>query len=246
MHNKTTRFITTIKKSGAGKDKDRKLSIILLNASPGYRMKSYGPKCLLKINNNISILEYQISLLKNTFHNCEVIVTVGFEADKIFKKHIKDIRFIENQIYDTTNIVEEIRLALNNITTEDVLLIHGDVVFNLQSIDSITKTGMSTLVYQEKNITEDDVGVTIIDNKATILSYGITPKWSHIVYLTGQELALLKLYCSNREFVRMYPFEIINMILEKPQSTIMGINPLNSQIIKIESIKDIKSENSHI
>lgn len=245
MANKINRFLTTVKRSGAGKDKDRKLSIIILNSTPGYRMKSYGPKCLLKINNNISILEYQISILKNVYPNSEIVVTVGFEADKIIKKQFKNIRFVENQLFDTTNIVEEIRLALNNIETEDVLIVYGDVIFNTHAIEGLTKENTSCTV-QSNKISEEDVGLTIVDNKLSIMSYGITPKWGYIVYLTGYELLLFKNLCSNKENNRLYPFELINIILERQQAKIGCINPPHSEIIKIESIKDIKSENSNI
>jgi len=245
MVNKTTRFLTTVKKSGPGKDKNRKLSVLILNATPGYRMKSYGPKCLLKINNT-SILEHQISIIKNLYSNVEIIVTIGFDADKILRKQIKGIRFVENQLYDTTNITEEIRLGLNNIETNDVIILYGDIVFNLQTIESITKNDMSSIIYTEKGF-DDEVGITIVDNNLSIMSYGLNEfKWCKMMYLTGNELNAFKNICSNKENNRLYPFEIINMVLDKNNTKFYCINQSNSPIVRIDSIKDIKNENSHI
>jgi len=239
IHN-NTRFLTTIKKSGAGKDRERKLSIILLNGTPGYRMKSKGPKCLLKIDNNVTVIDNQVEILKACYPNSEIIVTVGFDADKIIKKNVKHVRYVENQLFETTNIVEEIRLGLNNCETEDIMIIYGDVVFDTNSIDNITKNGSCIVCASKTNMDKDDIGATIIDGKLTQLSYGLEPKWGHIVYLTGNELGVFRNLCNDREKVMCYPFELINMTLDRASTKIKAVHAINSEIMKIESIKDIK------
>lgn len=247
MNQPITRFITTIRKTGAGKDKDKKLSIILLNSTPGYRMKSIGPKCLLKISDNVSILDSQIEVLKKCYPNSEIIITLGFEADKIIKKNSsKGVRYVENQLYETTNLVEELRLALNNCETSDVLIVYGDLIFNTTAVDNITKDGSCMVCAEKNNFEGDEVGVTIVDGMITILSYGINPKWSHIMYLTGNELSSFKNLCNDREKSRMYPFELVNILLSKNSNKIKAVQPINAEIIKVESVKDlIKNENSN-
>lgn len=235
-----TRFLTTIKKGGAGKDKDRKLSIILLNAAPGYCMKSYGPKCLLKINDNVSVIEAQIEILKRCYPNSEIISTIGFEAEKVVKRGVKNVRYVENQLFESTHTVEEIKLALNNCETDDVMIIYGDVVFNQQAVDNITKDGSTLVCVNNHNLDEDGIGVTMNNDNASILSYGINPKWSYIVYFCGKELNSLRRISMDKEKAKLYPFELINLILEKGSNKIKVFTPSNGKIMKIESIKDVR------
>jgi len=235
-----TRFLTTIKKSGAGKDRERKLSVILLNGSPGYRMRSYGPQCLFKINNNITVLDNQIGIIKECYPNSEIIITLGFDAERVIKRGIKGVRYIENQLFETTNIIEEIRLALNNCETEDVLIIYGDIIFDKNAIDNITKYGSCIVCTGKSNINKDDIGATIIDGKLTQLSYGLEPKWGYIFYLTGNELGVFRNICSNKEQSMIYPFEAINMTLDRVSTKIKAVQVVNSEIIKINSMKDVK------
>ena len=62
------------------------MSVIIPAAGVGYRMKSYGPKCLLNVNENETIIEKIIQNVNTVFSKDEIIVCVGFEADKIISK----------------------------------------------------------------------------------------------------------------------------------------------------------------
>lgn len=241
----TNRFVNTIRKLGAGKDKDKKLSIIILNAHPGYRTKTYGPKCLFKIDAETSILERQIQILKSCYPNSEIIVTIGFDSDKIIKKNIAGVRYVENQLFETTNIVEEIRLALNNCETSNVLIIYGDIIFDTAAIDNITKTSSTILYIEDNNLENDEVGLNIVNDKITAISYGLSPKWSYIIYLTNNELYTFKSLCSDKTKNKMYPFELINILVSKSNNKITITNPKNGKITKVDSKKDITNENSN-
>ena len=51
----------------------------------------------------------------------------------------------------------------------------------------------SFLVVDNKQQMHDkEVGITICDHKATILSYGLPTKWSQIAYITGKEFRIIK------------------------------------------------------
>ena len=93
----------------------QQMSVVILAAGMNYRAKSYGPKCLLTDKNDITLLSLQINNIRAVYPESEIILTVGFEADKILKKVPSDVRIIENQLYENTNTIEEIRLSLNNI-----------------------------------------------------------------------------------------------------------------------------------
>ena len=83
---KKTRFVTTTKKKLApGCTKDNPLTVIIPIAGIGHRMKSYGPKCLLQINSKETIIQKSIDTVKQVYPYVEIIVVVGFEADKVIK-----------------------------------------------------------------------------------------------------------------------------------------------------------------
>lgn len=234
-----TKCIHTIKKNGIGKDKDKKLSIILLNSLCGYRMKSYGPRCLLKLKTGETIIESQIKILKECYPNSEIIVTIGFDGEKIVKKKIQGVRFVENQLYDSTNIAEEIRLGINNCETGNVLLIQGEILFNHTIIDNITRDGSCVICVDNINNDNDDVGATIVDGYVTILAHGLQPKFGGIAFISESELNYFKHTICSKDNANMYFFELLNILANK-YNKIRAIQPPNETVLRIESIKDIK------
>ena len=127
-----TRFVTSIK-SRNGKN----TTAVILSAGVGYRMKSYGPKCLLKTDLGKSILEHQIETVSLCLPKSDIIVVLGFECDKAIKVLDKRSRVVENQLYEETNTAESLRLALNNGVRDSVLIMHGDLKFFKKSFFSV-------------------------------------------------------------------------------------------------------------
>ncbi len=236
----SSRFVNQIKPVAAGKSRSRPLDIVILASDMGYRMKSYGPKCLLKTHNNETIISRQINLLQQEFTDCNITIVVGFEADKIIKHVDKGIKIIENQLYEYTNSVENIRLVLNNIRTSNLLIIDGDLIFNPQTLKIVTKNSSSVIMDSNKMFDGDKEGATIVDNQITNFSYGLDSKWARIVFLTGKELATLSTECFNREKNKLYLFEILNIVIDKG-GTIHSICDSDIIVYKIDSTKNLSA-----
>ena len=231
------RFIAPTKK-GSNK-KPQLMSVIIPVAGVGYRMKSYGPKCLLRVNEKETIIEKIIHNVNTVFSKDEIIVCVGFEADKIIRKIPDYVRIVENQLYKETNTVESLRLAINNCTSESILIIHGDLVFNPKTIQSINKKESSIIVDSSERFKDDEIGVTIVDNKVTTFAYGLPTKWAQIAYLTGEELYMFKKECSDRSKNKMDTFEILNNIV-KNNGTLKAIEPREMEIYEVDAIRDLQ------
>jgi len=227
--------IVPIRRTNVDKDD---ITVIILAANIGYGMKSYGPKSLLHVNSQETLIEYQINLIQTCFPKADILLVVGFLADKIIRKRPDGVRIIENQLFETSNETEQIRLALNCTLTNNVLIIKDDIIFNRDTLYSISQ-GQSCLIYDSQHqIDSSNIGVTIVDSKATIFSYDIPTKWCHIVYLTGKELKIVKGLCYPRERSRMYFFEILNMMLERI-GAIKAIEPTNMEIVKIDTSRNL-------
>lgn len=215
------------------------ITVIILAANIGYGMKSYGPKSLLSVTEKETLLEYQIGLIKTVFPKADILLVVGFSADRIIRKCPPGIRIIENQLFENSNEVEQLRLALNCTLTDNILVIKDGIVFNVDTLRAISKD-QSCIIYDSKNqIDCDNVGVTIVNNYATIFSFDIPTKWCHIVYLTIKELKIVKTLCNNRDRSRMYLFEVLNMLLHKIEK-MKAIEPVNMEIVKIDDSRDLE------
>lgn len=228
------------KKLNIKADTDRLISIIILSDNPGYRMKSYGSIPLINIDGK-HLIDIQIESIKRTFKNYEIILCVGFDADKIAKyissKHKKiNIRIVENQIFNNSNSCESVRLALNNTMNNNLLIIDGSLLFNNKSIKLINVDQNSVLVqkYASENL---QIGINVnTDNLAQHFSYGACKTWSEMLFLNNEEyIGCIKKFVSNTDNRKKFFFESLNELIRNKLdiSCVENKHP----IYKVDNIK---------
>lgn len=239
MRNKHTRFVTQVRRSGVGKAGNPTLDIIILADLIPAKMKSYGPTPLFKLPSGDYLIDIQLTALEKSYPNSNIILTVGYMAESVADKK-KDLRLVENQLFETTNHIESLRLALNNSTCQHVMIIHGDVLFDADSIDNITRSGSSILIDEKECLPKNSIGVTVVDNRATVFSYAIKEKWTGIVFLKGKELKLFKQFCKDKIYNKRCSHEALNWVLEHEGSLDVYSNPARN-FTKIESGKQLRS-----
>lgn len=215
----------------------RSLTTIILSGSTINKGKSYGAKSLLKIDDRELLLDYQIKMIKEVFIDSDILVTVGYQADRVINHVNNQIKIIENQLYETTSQVEELRLALNITLTDHILIINGDCMFNKASLTGISLGTTSLLV--DTVLSGNRVGVNTSEGYAQILAYGIHPEWAEILYVSGNDLKVLRKLCKNRDYSKLCLYEIVNKLIEK-RGPIMALEPLNTSTKKV-----ITSENTN-
>ena len=229
-----SRFVAPSKQEDVEHLKD--ISVVILADEMGYRMKSYGPKCLIPTNSGNNILLDQVNVIKKIFHNHEIILLTGFQSDKVSKRRPSEIRIVENQLHEETNSVEGFRLCLNNCLTDRILVLDGDLIFNEEAIFNITRLGSSVLIDSKNKMDPMEVGVTIDKNFVINFAYGLDTKWCKIVFLTGKELQLAKNFCG-KDRSKMYLFEMLNYIIEN-DGKIRWMEPEKFHLFKVDSIKE--------
>jgi CTP:phosphocholine cytidylyltransferase-like protein len=237
--NRFTTNITKIRINPKTSKKTSNISIIMLCAGVGLRIKSYEPRSILKIKNK-TLLEHQIDILNTVFDCPEIICVVGYDAQKIIKKNY-NVRIVENQLYETTNAAESLRLAFNNTLNDNILFLHGDLFFNKETFN-VKYNKSFILVDSNKRFNNSEVGVTICSdtNKASILSYGLNTKWCQIAYLTGKETKIAKNLFQKFETThkKMLCFELLNEMITSG-ACFECHEPNNMSITEIDRIKDI-------
>ena len=233
------RNLRKIKKQGLAEDE---ISFIILAAGCGKKIKSYEPRSLLKTKSGQTIIQSQISNIVNNIKNVEIVVVIGCYANKIIKRHKQDknVRFVENQLYTSTNSSESLRLGLNNCLSQNVLFCHGDIIFNEQTLQ-VSYSKSFIIVDSNGRIGKDEIGVTRVKDKASILSYGLNLKWAQIAFFTGKELKLLNSIMNKFEErdKKKLSFEIINEIISMG-GKFTCLEPDGMQIKKIDRIKDME------
>ncbi len=231
------RFTTSIKDRDP-EEESSDVTVIIPVAGMGHRMKSYGPKCLLLANQKETILEKTIANIKKEHPKSDIIVVAGFEANKVINSLPHYVRIVENLNFEETSIIESIRLGINASANKKLLIVYGDLIFNVYSVRNITKNGNCVIVDSKSRFKDDEVGVTVVRDKVTMFAYGLEKKWSQIAYFEGEAFDMLKKLCSNKKRSRLYPFEIFNMMIESG-ITIKAVEPKRMTIKEIDSLKDL-------
>lgn len=108
---------------------------VILAAGKGTRLMPLTkdiPKCLVKINNK-SLIEYSIEALKSIGIK-KVVVVIGYMGYKIKEKlgynySGVNISYINNFIYEKSNNMYSLYLAINNIN-EEIWILESDIIFD--------------------------------------------------------------------------------------------------------------------
>ena len=148
------------------------------------------------------------------------------------------MRIVENSSFEETNIVESIRLGINASANKKLLIVYGDLIFNVYSIRDVEANGTCVIVDSKSRFKDDEIGVTVVNDEVTMFAYGLEKKWSQIAYFEGKAFDLLKRLCSNKKRSRLYPFEIFNMMIESGIK-IKAVEPKRMTIKEIDSLKDL-------
>ena len=140
------------------------MKALILNSGLGHRMgvlTSEHPKCMTEISGNETILSRQLKMLADAGIS-EVVMTTGYYDDVLVKycNHLSlplHIVFVNNPVYDKTNYIYSIHCAKEYLKDDDIVLMHGDLVFENRVFDALLEneescmTVSSTLELPEKD-----------------------------------------------------------------------------------------------
>lgn len=213
------------------------LSVIIPAANYGRRMKAYGPKCLIEINAE-TILDRQIRLIREVYDsNTDIILVCGYETDNIRQRYRHLVRIVENPDYATTNISKSIKLGLDATRKDNILIVYGDLVFNMSALTLPTNETSSLIC--PRDISSNEVGATVVDGYISQFSYGLPQRWGQITYLTGENLKFFRSIVQYEHRRNYYGFELLNIMLNKGYR-IKAVEPKGLKIVDVDHVRDIK------
>jgi|SRR3989338_1069615 len=121
------------------------MKALLLNSGIGSRIAHITkdkPKCLIEFRLDTAIIDQQMHYILQSGIN-ECIITTGLFAEKI-QEHIRQkfpqmkVLYVHNPFYRTTNYIYSLYLARKFID-DDIVLIHGDLVFEEEVLARLLK-----------------------------------------------------------------------------------------------------------
>lgn len=118
------------------------MKALILNSGVGRRMgvlTSEHPKCMTDISPRDTILSRQLRLLKDAGIT-DIVITTGLFNDVLIDYcHSLNLplkyTFVYNPDYAQTNYIQSICCARDVLQGEDILLLHGDLVFEKEALD---------------------------------------------------------------------------------------------------------------
>lgn len=149
------------------------MKALILNSGLGHRMgvlTSEHPKCMTEISSKETILSRQLQLIADAGIE-DVVMTTGY-YDDVLVSYCNSLRlplritFVNNPVYDVTNYIYSIYCAREYLRDEDVVLMHGDLVFEAGVFDAVISSAESCMTVSTTSaLPEKDFKAVVHDGR---------------------------------------------------------------------------------
>lgn len=151
------------------------MKALILNSGLGHRMgvlTKQQPKCMTEIMYESTILSRQLRQLVS-FGIKDVVITTGY-YDQILIDYCNELHlplsytFVKNPLYDITNYIYSIYCAKEHLEGDDILLMHGDLVFENMVLEAVMNSPISCMaVSSTQPLLQKDFKAVVINGKIT-------------------------------------------------------------------------------
>lgn len=157
-----------------------KMKVLILNSGMGTRMgvlTKEHPKCMTDLAENQSILSRQLEIVAGAGLK-EVVITTGY-FDKVLIDYCNSLNlplkytFVKNPIYDQTNYIYSIYCAKEQLMDNDIIMMHGDLVFEKDVFDKVINCEGSCMVVSSTQPLPEKDFKAVIDKNGRINKVGI-------------------------------------------------------------------------
>ncbi len=232
---RTNRFIVPIKP--VSQDSSN-ITVVILASTPNPRMKTMPPVSLMTVDKQHNVLDLQVESIVAAYPQAQIVLVAGHDIGQVVDRRPKNVRIVENPLYEMTGEVDELRLGLNNVTTEHVIIIDGNVIFNAAAIKQLRGHGSCTLVDRSNQIDKDCLGVISNNSKIENIAFGVQDKWCYITYLQNKEFTILRRFINVRSRGKLCVFESLNYVTSHG-GLIYAVGQSGGYLRKINTSKDL-------
>ena len=159
------------------------MKALIFNSGLGSRLgelTANNPKCMVELSNGETIFGRQIRVLTQCGIRDFVVTTGPFEEQLKavaagFEGRGACFAFVPNPVYRETNYIYSMYLAREELRGEDILLLHGDLVFDAAYVQAILDAPESSLgsVNPALPLPEKDFKARIADGEVREVGVGI-------------------------------------------------------------------------
>lgn len=217
------------------------LSVIILAAKMGRRMKSRGPKCLFELRRNLTILDTQLQSIWCQYSNADIVIVADFGYESI-RKYIRGkypARIVLNPYHDNYGLMHGIGIGLQATASKRVLVMYGDLVV-CPGMLSLLSNASALHVTDHENKQDEEIGVTTdAQMNVTNLAYGLPHKWCQMAYFTGDEFDMLEQLAFHQRSKNWMFHEGINDIITGGGNFISYSVSVN-QVLDVDSPDDLE------
>ena len=198
-------------------------------------LTSEQPKCMTAIGGGDTILSRQLKMLAD-FGVDEAVITIGYLGGAL-KEYVGSldipvrVTFVENPDYAVTNYIYSIYLAADEIKGSDIILMHGDMVFENRVLEAVIDSETSVMCVSESLPLPEKDFKAVLGDDGRIVNIGVP-------MLEKEQIAAQPLYKLNScdldvwlgeiaafvraENVKVYAENAFNAVSEK-----LGVRPFD-------------------
>lgn len=159
------------------------MKALIFNSGLGSRLEELterNPKCLVKLSSGETIFHRQIRILMSCGIR-DFVVTTGPWPEQVeavageFEANGCTFSFVRNDRYNETNYIYSMWLARDLLRGEEVLLLHGDLVFDAAYVRKLLAlpTGSYASVDPSLPVPDKDFSAEIVDGEVRKVGVGI-------------------------------------------------------------------------
>ena len=241
------------------------MKLIILAAGQGTRLRPLTndkPKCMVELFGK-KMIDHILEVAENYNFN-EVIIIGGYKFD-VLKQYLigKKITFVENERYDSTNMVTTLMCA-KELFNDDIIISYSDIIYNKNILQTLLNEDADIAVsidlkWQElwklrmENIL-DDAETLKFDDNYNLLEIG--KKTDNLKDIQGQYIGLIKVkqnsikvlldtYNSIENNSNLYMTDLIQTIIDNKIPVKASL--INAGWFEVDSIEDKENyENKQI
>lgn len=140
-------------------------------------LTSKHPKCMTEIKPGETILSRQLRQIEDAGIT-EAIITTGY-TESVLMNYCKSLdtnltlHFVSNPDYRTTNYIYSVYLAREYLRDDDILFMHGDLVFENEALDILLNDERSVMAVSSSVPLPEKDFKAVIDSEGKILKVGV-------------------------------------------------------------------------
>jgi len=150
------------------------MKYIFMVAGKGTRLQPLTlkhPKSMYKLDENTTLLQRMVKLIKKHDKAADIVIVTGHMHRRI-EEQVDGVRFVYNPFYEVTNSIASLWFAREELDTDNVVLIDGDIVMSDELIKNVMcKAVEKPLVLVDSSIkTDGDYNVEVSGDQVLVMS----------------------------------------------------------------------------